>query len=347
MGIAIESDAGQERARAVRMPRIGRRLTWVLLGLELLGTVLLGLGWMWTGDFRESSLAAVLFAWVLFMARTCVFQIGLGLAVILVLLCVLRAWRVVLGLLPGLALCVWANAQVLMPTEAPPIAGESLRAMSFNVLAINREDDQILAQIREQDPDLLVVQECTTRRHDLIVAELGESYPHIQRATWQPWIGISVFSKRELLGGVKALQGHGRPAARFDILVDDRAIAVWAIHPPHPVLPRHVRVGRHQFADLLAQVRQTPGPKMILGDCNWGTTSPQAAVLASEGFADAFSLGGSGRGETYAFRGWRRLVPGFRIDHVYLSEELTCERAWNGLPAGSDHRPVVAEIGWR
>lgn len=324
----------------------GRRLGRAILGLELAGTMILVVAWFWTGDFRETSLGAVLLAWFAFLVRTCMFQIGLTLGVAMVVFLGLRAWRLAMGALPALVLCFIPSAMSLVPRETEAIEGKSLRVMSFNVLANNRADAAILGEIREHDPDLLFVQEVTKRRHELFVEELGEEYPFVYRVAWKPWFGMSVFAKRELLEPREIFGGHGREALRFKIRVGDGEATVWAIHPPHPVLPGQVRVGRHQFADLLDDVRATGGAKIIVGDCNWGVTSPQAAVLAGEGFRDAFDLGGSGRGVTYAYRGIRRFVAAFRIDHVYVSEELACERAWNGDPSGSDHRPIVAEVGW-
>lgn len=40
------------------------------------------------------------------------------------------------------------------------------------------------------------------------------------------------------------------------------------------------------------------------------------------------------------------LYPGFRIDHAYLSPALTASHAWVGDTPGSDHRHVVARIGF-
>ncbi len=328
-------------------PRTGRRWSqWVVLGAELALACVLIVAWYWRGDFREESLGGVAFAWILFMVRTCMFQIGVAVAVAMVVFAAARAWKLVLGGVPALVLSLMPTGALYLGDERGAVEGEPLRVMSFNVLASNARTDRILGQIGEHNPDLLVVQEVTRWRHEALAGELGEAYPFVYRVAWQPWFGMSVFSKRELVGAEEVFAGHRRQALRFEIEVGDGRATVWAIHPPHPLMPRLVRIGRHQFADLLEEIDATPGAKIVVGDCNWGRTSPQAAVLASLGFRDAFDLGGSGRGVTYAFRGVRRLVPGFRIDHVYVSEELSSERAWNGKAVGSDHRPVVAEVGW-
>jgi endonuclease/exonuclease/phosphatase (EEP) superfamily protein YafD len=58
-------------------------------------------------------------------------------------------------------------------------------------------------------------------------------------------------------------------------------------------------------------------------------------------------LAGHRRGATFPATGrWSRL-PGIRIDHVMLSRELTCSRSYVAGNSGSDHRPIVADVGWK
>ena len=41
-----------------------------------------------------------------------------------------------------------------------------------------------------------------------------------------------------------------------------------------------------------------------------------------------------------------RWFPGIRLDHIFLSKELTSTQSRTGTGAGSDHRPVIAETGF-
>jgi endonuclease/exonuclease/phosphatase family metal-dependent hydrolase len=42
---------------------------------------------------------------------------------------------------------------------------------------------------------------------------------------------------------------------------------------------------------------------------------------------------------------WRAWLPGVRIDHVFLTPQLTCTRDAVGGFDGSDHLPIFADVG--
>jgi endonuclease/exonuclease/phosphatase (EEP) superfamily protein YafD len=44
---------------------------------------------------------------------------------------------------------------------------------------------------------------------------------------------------------------------------------------------------------------------------------------------------------------FRYIVPGIRIDHVYLNRQLGATSCETGVGRGSDHRPVVVDVGFR
>jgi endonuclease/exonuclease/phosphatase (EEP) superfamily protein YafD len=61
----------------------------------------------------------------------------------------------------------------------------------------------------------------------------------------------------------------------------------------------------------------------------------------------AHELVGFGLSNTWGPRWYPSLnwLPGVRIDHIWLSSELTATSSAVGLDTGSDHRPVIADIG--
>ena len=63
--------------------------------------------------------------------------------------------------------------------------------------------------------------------------------------------------------------------------------------------------------------------------------------------ADGFELAGHGRGSTWPVEPqWMQWLPGVRIDHVFVSPQLTCTQFIVGEYDGSDHLPVIADIGF-
>lgn len=301
----------------------------------------------------------------------------------------LRAFAALPALAICLAPTLAGGLGMLGVDRREPIVGETVRVMTFNVLGVNRAHDAVATEILRHAPDVVILQESNNVWHKALLLRLGARYPHVSRLAWNDWIGMSVFATRAIHNPTRVLEGHGRDALRFEIDLaggsrqsasatrrrhDAKAqtpnpepqtpdpnpstpeptpptqrVAVYAIHPQHPVTLDNVRRSRHHFADLREAVRRESIPTMIVGDCNWDSNSPQDSALAREGFQDAHDLagpsGGWTRGSTWCAKGWKRFFPGFRIDHVYLGPGLSAASARVGRSAGSDHRPVIADVG--
>lgn len=87
-------------------------------------------------------------------------------------------------------------------------------------------------------------------------------------------------------------------------------------------------------------------PVIVGGDFNFTENSTNALVLRRQGLADAHSVGGWGRGATWPVNSFFRWIPSVRLDHIYLGGGLTCAECRTGTGEGSDHRPVIAGIGF-
>jgi endonuclease/exonuclease/phosphatase (EEP) superfamily protein YafD len=84
-----------------------------------------------------------------------------------------------------------------------------------------------------------------------------------------------------------------------------------------------------------------------MGDFNATCNSEIYDAMAERGYRDAHRLAGTGRGTTWCNRGLFSLFPGFQIDHIFLSRELTAVSCETLSGPGSDHRALLAEIGFR
>jgi vancomycin resistance protein VanJ len=79
-------------------------------------------------------------------------------------------------------------------------------------------------------------------------------------------------------------------------------------------------------------------PLIILGDFN---TPPESNIYREHwsGFINAFNARGFGFGTTHS-----STASSVRIDHILLNDGLTPRRCWLEQPAGSPHKPLVAEV---
>lgn len=79
-------------------------------------------------------------------------------------------------------------------------------------------------------------------------------------------------------------------------------------------------------------------PTLVAGDFNTPPQSPLHRALGPR-LRDAFAEAGHGFGYT-----WPSVLPGLRIDYVFVSPEWRVRSCRVGPALGSDHRPVVAEV---
>ncbi len=92
---------------------------------------------------------------------------------------------------------------------------------------------------------------------------------------------------------------------------------------------------------LIATARDLPPavPVLVGGDFNATPDSETYARMVRAGFVDAWRACGHGEGLTYPAD-----APIKRIDYLFLSAGLSCERAEVSAFRGSDHRAIVVRV---
>lgn len=300
-------------------------------------------------DFRDRNEAYLWATWVAFMVRTFSLHIGLVLLIIAGVGLRKRMRRVALAAAPLAIFVMGPTLYDARPKSPPPIDGPSFKLLSMNLLYTNRHFDEILAEIRRVNPDVLFLQEYSSDWYIALSAALSQEYKYNAESVYDNPFGQAIFSRIPFEGKPEYLRiGYVEtPQQRIVIKLGGRPIALYNIHlvPPHAI---HVMGERRlQFAELLDHLDHDPLPTLISGDFNLTNTSAQAAALMQRGYRDVSQIDGWGLCDTWTVRGlWRYVpIPGVRIDHIYLSPKLTAHDAATGAGSGSDHRPVMAEIG--
>lgn len=248
-----------------------------------------------------------------------------------------------------------------------------LRVMTYNIKSARAAERPegyapILAELREQDPDLVVLQEAerlgaTAALPDGLRQWLGE------RRTWQQ--GQYLIASRHPLRGCRTVpltpQRPGGEYLRCTLQVGERLVEVVSVHFQSPReglnAARHEQLAglpewranatlrlaeAHKLADDLRQNpprqgRDGAAPLIVAGDLNAVEGSPVVRALLATGLRDAWSSSTIGWGHTHG----HSLYPHIgllRIDHVLVSRDLAVRRAWVGGTAGSEHRPVITEL---
>ncbi len=351
-GDGTHPDGGKRSliARALRptwaeRKRMLRVEAWIFVGVSY---GLIAFAHVWPPDFRNPSPAYVGTAWVAFMVRTLASHIGLILLVIAAVSAWVRQRRLLIAVLPLVVVTLGPDCWTFRPRSAPGVVGERVTVMSVNLLSVNRQTQAIIDEIRAADPDLLLLQEYTEHWHDALGAAIGQAYPHVAHNCREDSFGVAIYSRRPFQGPVTMrvpLGQDAEPQMRAAIRIADLDVAVYNIHLLPPRRLDYIVESRLQFADLLEVLSSESLPVMLAGDFNFSANSPHADILGRLGFVDAHEVGGWGRGTTWPVNGFFRWIPGLRLDHVYLRGGLTCATCRTGTGYGSDHRPVICEIG--
>ena len=327
--------------------RMLRRDAWVV---AVAATVLIIFAYVWPTDFRKVSPVHVWVAWAAFMIRTFMFALGLIVLAVVLFAVWLRAWRLLVVSIPAILATLGPTVWQYRPRSEPHVASETATIMSVNLLMINRETKAMIDEIRAVHPDVLLLQEYTQHWHQALQSALGREYPYMANERREDSFGAAIYSRKpfEESVGMNVPLGSGDvPQMRAVIRIADRPVAFYNIHLLPPYGFNYIVETRTQFADLLEVLSAEPLPVVLAGDFNFTGRSRQAAALKRSGFIDAHTVGGWGRGATWPANGFFRWIPGIRLDQLHMSRNLTCVSCRTGVGAGSDHRPVIAKIGFR
>ena len=237
---------------------------------------------------------------------------------------------------------------------------KTLTIMTCNVGNDRAEPEQLIPVIRESGADLIGFQELSDAQGEAIANELGIEYPH-QVLYPGGFAGKAVLSRYPIIDSEQLHLSTVRPDLQAKIDLDGSEITFIVAHPPPPRPHwKGLKFDRQTWEQIisLANMAVNQPPAILLGDFNLADWWGEYAYLRSTGLKDAFQEAGIDKGHTLPTRigPWKRLlalnrllrglplVPMLRVDYIWYTEPLHCQRAWVGDDTGSDHLPVLARL---
>jgi endonuclease/exonuclease/phosphatase (EEP) superfamily protein YafD len=249
----------------------------------------------------------------------------------------LRSGPTILVLLPVVVLAV---PDLLPPGTPPPMPeGQAIRVVSANAL-FRTSPDVLVEEVLTAEPDILLVQEHTPALHALVEGRFAH---HRNQPQANGPFGLGLYSTFPITG-FELLELGGVPWMRATLDVDGVDLQVWNVHTMPPLdADKHVRwLG--QLATLTAAAERVEGPLVVAGDFN---LTPQMAGyqrLVAAGLVDAHADCERWGATTFPASGRTGGLPSFlKLDYVFLAG-VRCSSIREGVGAGSDHRPLFAEL---
>ncbi|MBN2500781.1 MAG: endonuclease/exonuclease/phosphatase family protein [Anaerolineales bacterium] len=283
----------------------------------------------------------------------------------------MRRWSLLAVSGAAVVVFLWFWGALFLPRlPRPTVAGETLKVMTYNVEGVvrNRSGDprNIVDSILHEDPDIVMMQEFTHATARTVRRELSEQYPYqILAPTWDVY-GKGVISKYPLTNTGDTLPGNWKGTPQILTLDwQGQEITVINYHfnksaPGSIAEVDATFANRENLAQILAEAAIQYGekrPVIATGDSNITPLGEAYKTIHAE-LQDAWLEAGFGLGHTYPADEfgrnalfsvkWGLPIPQklIRIDYIFVSDDWVVVNAVRPRNrGGSDHLPVVAEIG--
>ena len=239
------------------------------------------------------------------------------------------------------------------------------RLMSQNIFGLNYDMKRLARIIRQQDPDIIALQEYFKEQQAGLHPRIVRDYPFFMLCGGRKRSFIALYSKTEfsMKNGTRCAENPelaNNPAARIiaglrDAGGNEYTLVITHLNWPiqiNPLFRSDLGPGEKlaavsarkqgEWQELTAEINRIEGPVVVAGDFNSTGWS-----FAMNQFSRDTGLIRHSRGLlTYPkllyLDGWRETVPFLSIDHVLASQDVYMREIRVGEQTGSDHLPLYA-----
>jgi len=232
-------------------------------------------------------------------------------------------------------------APLYFPASQPVAEGTTLRVMTANVRNRNRDHEALLAIIRREQPDLIVLHE-TSARWVKALKRLGD-YPHRFEYPRSDGRGMTLLSRIPLETVQRIQLGDLKTSLRATLSLGGSPLTVIGTHPVSPRSAEYTARRDRLLHDLGEEALAEARPLLVLADLNTTPWSRQLQDILETGqIRDARR--GFGIQPTWVRRGGLIQIP---IDYVLVSTDVKVLDHRVSGNFGSDHRAVIVDLKLR
>lgn len=264
-------------------------------------------------------------------------HIGATLVLTATALAVLRLRRMaVLFAIIGLAGVAISLIAVVPFGGSAAAGGNAVRLFTLNLNYANTDRHAIIDRIEEARPDVMMLQEVSSR-HDGLIQTLSGAYSLAADCRRAPY-GMVILIRRQSITSGPSGCDPGDAMAWAEAKIGERAVALVSLHLHWPA----PYAQNDDVRRLTPTLTALPRPLLVAGDFNaapWSATVARINKVAGTHLAPGYRPS------------WAPGLPngladliGLPIDHVLISEGMQPGDVRLLDPVGSDHRPLLAEI---
>jgi endonuclease/exonuclease/phosphatase (EEP) superfamily protein YafD len=216
-----------------------------------------------------------------------------------------------------------------------------LRVVSINVHTSNRAADKVLDFVRQSDADMVFLMEVDDWWADAL-APLKKDYPQSEIEWRGDNFGVAFFSR---IAGTRvrmeSLGEAGVPTVVAELQYGGKNLQFIGTHPVPPTGPTYSAWRNGQLGILRDLASTSDRPTLLVGDLNATPWSSGMRTLMKNG---DFRL--PPPNFVWSPTWMARSPLAISIDHALATPPLVILRRDVGPDVGSDHRPIVVEVGW-
>lgn len=217
-----------------------------------------------------------------------------------------------------------------------PATGPTLKVISFNWLADDRDRSEIYAWLKQENPDILAIQEIGGKENGVETTLYGLFPYHTQ-----PVSDVMILSRYPILKQANRMI-NANAMIRAELSVEGRRLVVWGIHPATLKGSDDLKARDFYLSEVARYVALETEPVLMMGDFNATRWDPHVHEILTEGdlHEEPALIALPTR------MAIRKGIPffGAPIDHITTNGGNVLRHCRTGPNLGSDHRPLVCEL---
>jgi endonuclease/exonuclease/phosphatase (EEP) superfamily protein YafD len=218
-----------------------------------------------------------------------------------------------------------------------------IKIASINLLASNTDVQSVTEFIMQNNFDVLVFLEFTPE-WEKALKKLNRKYPNQVLKPIQGVYGLGIYSKPAVTNSELLFFFRDHiPSIFVELEHQGDTLGILATHPPPPIGKELSQVRNEQFKEISRFSRIYKKELLVIGDLNSTSFSPNFRLLFEDGRLRD-SREGFGLLPTWNARWFPISVA---LDHALVTEGIEVLNRTTGTDIGSDHLPVVIEVGLR